>query len=143
MSKALIAGINQVATDKGLDREVIFEAIEAALVSAYKRNYGPLANVTAQVDRVNGEMRILTEREVVEDIFNERTEILVSEAKKYVPTVRLGDVIAVPNTPSDFGRIAAQTAKQVILQYLLSKCYDRCLNSYKLLYHLLWVYHDI
>ena len=116
MSKALIAGINQVATDKGLDREVIFEAIEAALVSAYKRNYGPLANVTAQVDRVNGEMRILTEREVVEDIFNERTEILVSEAKKYVPTVRLGDVIAVPNTPSDFGRIAAQTAKQVILQ---------------------------
>lgn len=116
MSKALIAGINQVATDKGLDREVIFEAIEAALVSAYKRNYGPVANVTAQVDRVNGEMRIFTEREVVEDIYNERTEILESEAKKYVPTAKLGDVIAVPNTPADFGRIAAQTAKQVILQ---------------------------
>lgn len=116
MSKALIAGINQVATDKGLDREVIFEAIEAALVSAYKRNYGPLANVTAQVDRVSGEMRIFTEREVVEDIFNERTEILESEARKFVPTAKIGDVIAVPSTPSDFGRIAAQTAKQVILQ---------------------------
>lgn len=116
MSKALIAGINQVATDKGLDREVIFEAIEAALVSAYKRNYGPIANVTSQVDRISGEMRIFTEREVVDDIFNERTEITEAEARKYVPTARLGDVIPVPNTPSDFGRIAAQTAKQVILQ---------------------------
>lgn len=116
MSKALIAGINQVATDKGLDREVIFEAIEAALVSAYKRNYGPVANVTAQVDRVSGEMRVFTEREVVDEIFNERTEITEAEARRHAPTSRLGDVIAVPNTPTDFGRIAAQTAKQVILQ---------------------------
>mgnify|MGYP000595607110 CR=1 FL=1 len=116
MSKALIAGINQVATDKGLDREVIFEAIEAALVSAYKRNYGPAANITAKVDRVTGEMRIYTEREVVEEVLNERTEITLDEAKRYVPNARLGDVIAVPSTPNDFGRIAAQTAKQVILQ---------------------------
>jgi N utilization substance protein A len=75
MSKALIAGINQVAIDKGLDREVIFEAIEAALVSAYKRNFGPVANVTAEVDRYTGEMRVLTEREVVDDVISERTEI--------------------------------------------------------------------
>jgi N utilization substance protein A len=54
MSKALIAGINQVATDKGLDREVIFQAIEAALISAYKRNYGSIANVTSEVDRTSG-----------------------------------------------------------------------------------------
>ena len=71
MSKALIAGINQVATDKGLDREVIFEAIEAALISAYKRNYGPVANVTAQVDRISGEMQVFTEREVVDEMFSE------------------------------------------------------------------------
>ncbi len=76
MSKALIAGINQVATDKGLDREIIFEAIEAALVSAYKRNYGSVANVGAEVDRVSGEMRVLTEHEVVDDVMNPRTEIL-------------------------------------------------------------------
>ena len=116
MSKALIAGINQVATDKGLDREVIFEAIEAALVSAYKRNYGPVANVTAQVDRGNGEMRVFTEREVVEEIFNERTEITEAEARRLAPMAQLGDVIPVPNTPTDFGRIAAQTSKQLILQ---------------------------
>jgi N utilization substance protein A len=116
MSKALIAGINQVATDKGLDREVILEAIEAALVSAYKRNYGPLANVNAKVDRITGEMLVLTEREVVEEVVNARTEIAEKDARRLMATARLGDVIAVPNTPGEFGRIAAQTAKQVILQ---------------------------
>jgi N utilization substance protein A len=116
MSKALIAGINQVATDKGLDREVIFSAIEAALVSAYKRNYGSVANVTAEVDRVSGDMRVFAEREVVEEVFNPRTEITTQDARKVAPTVQLGDVIKVLTQPADFGRIAAQTAKQVILQ---------------------------
>ncbi|MEZ4729184.1 MAG: transcription termination factor NusA [Caldilineaceae bacterium] len=116
MSKALIAGINQVATDKGLDREVIFTAIEAALVSADKRNYGSVANVSSEVDRVTGEMRIFAEREVVEEIFNARTEIEEAEARKIQPSAKLGDVIRVETHPDDFGRIAAQTAKQVILQ---------------------------
>lgn len=116
MSKALIAGINQVATDKGLDREVIFTAIEAALVSAYKRNYGSVANVSSEVDRVTGDMRIFAEREVVEDVFNARTEITEKEAHKVQPAAKLGDVIRVETSPDDFGRIAAQTAKQVILQ---------------------------
>ncbi len=116
MSKALIAGINQVATDKGLDREIIFEAIEAALVSAYKRNYGSVANVTAEVDRDSGEMRVFAEREVVEDVLNPRTEISQTEAAALVPGIGLGDVVKVDSKPDDFGRIAAQTAKQVILQ---------------------------
>ncbi len=116
MSKALIAGINQVASDKGLDREVIFEAIEAALISAYKRNYGSIANVTSEVDRVTGEMRVYAEREVVEEVLNERTEITRPEAKRFDAEVNLGDVIRVPSQPANFGRIAAQTAKQVILQ---------------------------
>ena len=116
MSKALIAGINQVATDKGLDREVIFQAIEAALISAYKRNYGSIANVTSEVDRVSGEMRVYAEREVVEDAINSRTEINLDDAKKLYPTTKLGDVVKVESQPDNFGRIAAQTAKQVILQ---------------------------
>lgn len=116
MSKALIAGINQVATDKGLDREVIFEAIEAALVSAYKRNYGSIANVTSEVDRVTGEMRVFAEREVVEEVFNERTEITHKDAREHDESAEIGDVIRVPTEPDNFGRIAAQTAKQVILQ---------------------------
>jgi N utilization substance protein A len=116
MSKALIAGINQVATDKGLDREVIFQAIEAALISAYKRNYGSIANVSSEVDRVTGEMRVYAEREVVDEELNERTEITLDKARKLYPTTKLGDVVKVESKPDDFGRIAAQTAKQVILQ---------------------------
>jgi len=116
MSKALIAGINQVATDKGLDREVIFEAIEAALISAYKRNYGSVANVTSEVDRVTGDMRVFAEREVVEDVMNWRTEVSLEAAKKTQADAELGDVINVETQPAEFGRIAAQTAKQVILQ---------------------------
>jgi N utilization substance protein A len=116
MSKALIAGINQVATDKGLDREVIFTAIEAALVSAYKRNYGSVANVSAEVDRMSGDMHVFAEREVVEDVMNPRTEITLGDAQKVAPMARLGDVVKVLSQPGDFGRIAAQTAKQVILQ---------------------------
>ena len=90
MSKALIAGINQVATDKGLDREVIFEAIEAALISAYKRNYGSVANVTSEVDRVTGDMRVFAEREVVEDVMNWRTEISLEEATQDAGGRRVG-----------------------------------------------------
>ncbi len=116
MSKALIAGINQVATDKGLDREVIFQAIEAALISAYKRNFGSIANVTSEVDRQSGEMRVYAEREVVEEVMNGRTEITVADARKLNPDVKLGDVVKVESLPDNFGRIAAQTAKQVILQ---------------------------
>ena len=116
MSKALIAGINQVATDKGLDREVIFQAIEAALISAYKRNFGSIANVTSEVDRTSGEMRVFAEREVVEDAINTRTEINLEDARKLYPTTKLGDVVQVESLPDNFGRIAAQTAKQVILQ---------------------------
>ncbi len=116
MSKALIAGINQVATDKGLDREVIFEAIEAALVSAYKRNFGSIANISAEVDRGSGEMKLFAEREVVDDVMNPRTEIEHEEALKLEPDVQMGDVISVQSAPESFGRIAAQTAKQVILQ---------------------------
>lgn len=116
MSKSLIAGINQVATEKGLDREIIFEAIEAALVSAYKRNYGSVANVSAEVDRVTGDMRVLTEREVVDEVMNPRTEITEAEARRIDSTVAVGDVVKVPDTPEAFGRIAAQMAKQVILQ---------------------------
>lgn len=116
MSKALIAGINQVASDKGLDHEVIFGAIEAALVSAYKRNFGSVADVTAEVDRFSGEMKVFAGKEVVEDVISSNTEVLLSEAQKVNPAAKLGDVVPVPSAPANFGRIAAQTAKQVILQ---------------------------
>jgi transcription termination/antitermination protein NusA len=86
------------------------------LISAYKRNYGSIANVTSEVDRVSGDMRVYAEREVVEEAINSRTEITLEEARKLYPTAKLGDVVKVESLPDNFGRIAAQTAKQVILQ---------------------------
>ncbi|MBP7963284.1 MAG: transcription termination/antitermination protein NusA [Caldilineaceae bacterium] len=130
MSKALIAGINQVATDKGLDREIIFEAIEAALISAYKRNYGSVANVSAGVDRISGDMRVYAEKEVVEGVMNPRTEIDIVEAKKLNPSVVAHDLIKIPSTPGNFGRIAAQTAKQVILQRIREAERDTVYENY-------------
>lgn len=116
MSKALVASINQIATEKDLDREVIYQAIEAALVSAYKRNYGAVANISAKVDRLTGDMSVLTECEVVDEVMSERTEITLERARKTKADAQLGDVIVVETRMTDFGRIAAQTAKQVILQ---------------------------
>ncbi len=130
MSKALIAGINQVATDKGLDREIIFEAIEAALISAYKRNFGSVANVTAAVDRMTGDMQVFAEKEVVEEVMNPRTEIAITAAKKLESTVDIHDVIKIPSTPANFGRIAAQTAKQVILQRIREAERDTVYENY-------------
>jgi N utilization substance protein A len=131
MSKALIAGINQVAVDRGLDREVIFSAIEAALISAYKRNYGSVANVTAEVDRVTGEMKIFAEKEVVEEVMNPHTEVTLEDARKFEPDAQLGDVVRVASVPKDFGRIAAQTAKQVILQRIREAERDTVFENFK------------
>lgn len=131
MSKALIASINQIAADKGLDKELIFKAIEDALVSAYKRNYGFAANVTAEVDRVTGEMRIFSEREVVEEVLHPNTEISLEEARQIKPDAQIGDVIRVEtHQPKDFGRIAAQTAKQVILQRIREAERDTVYESF-------------
>src|SRR5690606_29919752 len=73
-------------------------------------------NVTSEVDRISGEMRVYAEREVVEDAINTRTEINLEDARKLYPTTKLGDVVKVESLPDNFGRIAAQTAKQMILQ---------------------------
>ena len=131
MSKALIAGINQVASDKGLDKEVIFEAIEAALVSAYKRNYGAMSNVTAEVDRASGDMRVFAEQEVVDEVVTPRTEIALEQAIKVYPQTQVGDLVKVESNPDDFGRIAAQTAKQVIIQRIREAEKETTLDEYR------------
>jgi len=117
MNGDLIRAINQICSERKLKREVVFAAIEAALVSAYKRNFGATAaNVMAKVDPATGAMRVFAEKEVVEKVTDHRTEISLTDARRVKPDAALGDVIQVEATPDNFGRIAAQTAKQVILQ---------------------------
>ncbi len=108
--------ITQLSADRNLAPDVIIEAIEMALVSAYKRNYGPSQNVKVELDRRTGKARVYVKKQVVEEIEDERNEITPAEARLLDPAAALGDFVDVEVMPRDFGRIAAQTAKQVITQ---------------------------
>lgn len=108
--------ITQLSADRNLAPDVIIEAIEMALVSAYKRNYGPSQNVNVELDRRTGKARVYVKKQVVEQVEDERNEITPAEAKLIDPAAAPGDFVDVEVMPRDFGRIAAQTAKQVITQ---------------------------
>lgn len=111
--------LEQLEEEKGISREVIIEALEAALLSAYKKNFGQGAqNVRIEVDRETGEIRAYQIRTVVEEVTDPNTQIALEEARVWDPTARVGDVVEVEVTPQGFGRIAAQTAKQVVVQRL-------------------------
>ncbi len=112
----LIIAINQLCAERGLDPESVLKAIEEALVTAYKRKYGAGENVFAKIDTKTGDMRIYAELEVVEQVRDRRTQISLEEARKYKPDAKIGDHIVIETTPRDFSRIAAQAAKQVIMQ---------------------------
>jgi N utilization substance protein A len=119
MTKSEFAlAFNEVLEDKQLPREIILGAIESAMVSAYRRavNASSAQHVEARIDPETGQVLIYAEKEVVDDVVDERTEVTLEEAKRFNPDVQLGDMAIVETTPSDFGRVAAQTARQVIQQ---------------------------
>lgn len=119
MSKNEFAlAFNEVLEDKQLSREVIIAAIESAMVSAYRRavNASSAQHVEAKIDLDLGKIEVFAEKEVVEDIFEPKTEVLLEEARKVDPEAQLGDTVVVESTPENFGRVAAQTARQVIQQ---------------------------
>jgi N utilization substance protein A len=118
MKSEFLLAFNQICSERGLPPEIVLDAVRTALVSAYRRNVNinPAQNVTAEIDENSGQAVIYIEKEVVEDVQSERTETTLEIARKINPDVAMGDTIMVENTPKDFGRIAAQTAKQVILQ---------------------------
>jgi N utilization substance protein A len=109
---------NEVLEEKQLPRETIISAIESAMVSAYRRavNASTAQQVEAKLDPDTGKVTVFAEKEVVEDIVDDRTEVLLEVARKVNPEVQLGDMALVETTPADFGRVAAQTARQVIQQ---------------------------
>jgi N utilization substance protein A len=118
MSAEFLTAINVLSNEKGVAPEVVLEALESALVSAYKRNFGEATlNVTAKIDPVTGEARVYSERAVT-DQPGEPCEIGLEEARRVQPDAQVGDTILEDVTPRSFGRIAAQTAKQHITQKL-------------------------
>jgi len=118
MSSDLIHALEQLEKEKGIDKEVIIEAIEAALISAYKRNFGTSQNVRVSVDRQTGEFKVYALKRVTSNPQNEFLEISIENAKKIDPELDENDMAEVEVTPKKFGRIAAQTAKQVVVQRL-------------------------
>ena len=118
MKNEFMLAFNEIAEERKLSKEVIIEALEAALVSAYRRNTGVSSAqlVEARIDQETGNPTILAEKEVVEGVQDARTEVELGTARLVEPDVEVGDMVMVDSTPENFGRIAAQTAKQVILQ---------------------------
>ncbi|MHB0856521.1 MAG: transcription termination factor NusA [Anaerolineae bacterium] len=108
--------ITQLSSDRNLSADVILEAIEAALVSAYKRNYGPNQNISVTLDPRTGQARVFVKKEVVEEVTDDHMEMTLAEARTHKPDAVLGNFVDIELTPRNFGRIAAQTAKQVIMQ---------------------------
>ncbi|MGV2886188.1 transcription termination factor NusA [Paenibacillus taichungensis] len=116
MNRDFIKALNEIEKDKGISKEVLLEAIEAALVSSYKKKFNTATNVRVDINRKTGVMKVLASKMVVDDIIDERLEILIEEARKMNPDVQLDEFIDIEVTPGDFGRMAAQTAKTVVMQ---------------------------
>lgn len=116
MSSELLDALNILEKEKGISREVLIDAIEAALISAYRRNFNQAQNVRIDLNLDRGTMRVFARKDVVDEVFDSRLEISLDEAKKLNPNYQLEDVVEMEVTPKDFGRIAAQTAKQVVTQ---------------------------
>ncbi len=121
---------DQICNEKNLGREVVLEAIEVALLTAYKKDFGSSQNVTAKIDPETGQARLYIAKEVVEEVQDERFEISLDEAKEINEDAELGELVTFDNTPKTFGRIAAQTAKQVILQRIREAERDVLFTSY-------------
>lgn len=117
-NKELILALEELEKEKGINKAYLLESIETALVTAYKRNFDSLENVKVQMDDKTGATHVYALREVMENANDEDTEISLKEAQKINPDLKEGDIVETEIVPRDFGRIAAQTAKQVIIQKL-------------------------
>lgn len=116
MNLELVGALNELEKERGISKEILFEAIESAIVSAYKRNYGNTLNVRVDISDRTGEIRVFARKDVVDEVLDEANEIALPEAKAIDPNFELDDIVEIEVTPKDFGRIAAQTAKQVVIQ---------------------------
>ena len=116
MSNQLFEAIDYLEKEKGIDKEILLEALEAALISAYKKNFKSATNVRVDLDVKTNKMGVFARKAVVEEVGDPQEEISLETAQDIDPNYELEDIIEVEVTPKDFGRIAAQAAKQVVTQ---------------------------
>ena len=116
MNKEMLGALDALEREKGISKAIVIEALEAAMISAYKRHYGQAQNVEVEFNEKKGDVHIFSVKEVTEEVMDSQLEVSLKEAQKVNQAYEIGDMIRFEVTPKDFGRIAAQTAKQVILQ---------------------------
>ncbi|MBO6304312.1 MAG: transcription termination/antitermination protein NusA [Selenomonadaceae bacterium] len=125
-----LEALKMLGEEKDIAPEILFDAIEMALISAYKKNFNSAANVRVLLDRKTGKYNVYAIKKVVEEVENEVTEISVGPAKAISDEYEEGDVIEIEVTPANFGRIAAQTAKQVVMQRVREAERDNIYEAY-------------
>lgn len=130
MNKDFIIALEEITKDKGISKDVIYDALEAALVSSYKKNYGTSQNAIVDIDRETGDISVYAEFDIVEEVEDPKNEISVEDAKDLDKKYEVGDIYRKEITPSKFGRIAAQTAKQVVIQRIKDAERDVIYNEY-------------
>ncbi len=132
MKNEFVLAFNEVLEEKQLPREVILQALEAAMVSAYRKavNASGAQHIEANIDLNTGKVTIYAEKEVVEKVQDPRTEVSLEDARKVDPNATIGGMVVVETTPENFGRVAAQTARQVIQQRIREAERDEQLNYF-------------
>ena len=129
-NKELIEALKQIEKEKDISKEILLEAIENSLVAACKNHFGKADNIKVNIDRVTGAVSVYAEREVVEEVVDPVVEISLIETKLKYPKYNLGDIVNVEVTPKNFGRIAAQKAKQVVVQKIREEERKVLFNQY-------------
>lgn len=131
MGPQLLEAINQIAKEKEIDKNIIIDALEQALISAYRRNFGKESEaVKVEFDQQTGDIRVFALKEVVERLTQPEEQLSLEEAHEIDPTYELGDFHKVEVTPGDFGRVAAQTAKQIVTQKMREAERERIYNHF-------------
>jgi N utilization substance protein A len=116
MNTDFIDALHEIESTKGISKDILIEAIEAALISSYKRNFNTAQNVRVDINKLTGLIRVYARKTIAEEVLDPRLEISVEAARDINPNFQLTDIVEIEVTPRDFGRIAAQTAKQVVTQ---------------------------
>lgn len=129
-NKELIEALNQIEREKDISKDILLEALENSLVAACKNNFGRADNIKVNIDRVTGEVGVYAMKEVVENVTDPVTQISQAQAKMKDARKDLGDLVAVEVTPKNFGRIAAQKAKQVVVQKIREEERKVLFNQY-------------
>ena len=116
MNSEFIGAIRDLEKEKGISADILFDAFEVALITAFKKNFYSNENVRVTMDKETGEIHVYAQRKVVDDVYDPDVEISLAEAKEISKKYELDDIVENEVTPRNFGRIAAQTAKQVVVQ---------------------------